>query len=121
MHKTVAHYLLTRAQQVPEKWLHPGQLSTVLEAVLHDVVCYGLSTWPLQPSCPGSAASQFLLPPSSLTDRTVQEVETPLALYSTAQQQLKHQCVINVFLPKPKCSIKCKGEGKNRTHGQKSQ
>lgn len=34
------------------------------------------------------------------------EMETPLALCSTAQQQLKHQCIINtVVLPKPNYSI----------------
>jgi len=47
--------------------------------------------------CLGSVPSQLL------AGRTVQEAETLLALCSTAQQQLKQQCVINiVFLLKPK-------------------
>ena len=77
-----------------------------------------------------SSAAPVLSPPSSfcppapLTDRTVQEVGTSLALYSTAQQQLKHRCVINIiFLPEPKCSIvpdTIRGKGKkNRRHGQR--
>ena len=56
------------------------------------------------------SAVLVLSPHSSLlspfTGRTIQEVETSLALCSTPQQQLKRQCVINTdFLPKPKYSI----------------
>ena len=50
--------------------------------------------------------SQFLMITSHLAGRTAQEAEAPLALCSTAQQQLKRWCVINAaFLLKPKLSI----------------
>ena len=47
-----------------------------------------------------------LCTPSPLLARVVWEAEMPLALCSTAQQQLKRWCVINAaFLLKPKLSI----------------
>ena len=62
-----------------------------------DATGYGTSLWTVWVSCPGSVHSQLLV------CRAAQEVETSLALWNAAQQQLKHRCVINaVFLLKPK-------------------
>lgn len=59
--------------------------------------------WSEWVGCPGSILSQLLAHYQLLTDNTVWETEMSLVLYSTAQQHLKYQCVIDtVILLNPK-------------------
>jgi len=60
-----AHHLLTDAQSVPEQQQLPGQLPPAWVSS-HDVMCYGISLWPVEVSCPGSAPSRFLVPAPAL-------------------------------------------------------
>jgi len=72
---------------------------------------FGQLSWlQLLSGCPGSLSppnsSCPLSSPHWQDSRRSWGTEISLTLYSTAQQQLKHWCVINVvFLLKPKCSI----------------
>lgn len=59
--------------------------------------CLGWLSW----CCPLG----ILCPPYWQDSMRSTEMETPLALCSTAQQQLKHQCIINTVLLKPNYSI----------------
>lgn len=65
MYGAVAHHALTDAQQVPEQW--PPASFTPRLYILHGVICYGISLWPVGISCPGCVSSQLLVPPSLLT------------------------------------------------------
>lgn len=66
----------------------------------HDFPCYGISPWPVWLSSPGCALSWFVV--YSLSCRAW-ETRRLLTVLRTTWQQLKYQCVMNIFLiPNPK-------------------
>ena len=76
---------------------HPSQLPPVL---LFSMTSYGLeypwaSLGQLSQLCPLPASCA---PPASLLAGQYEKLKSPWLRISTAQQQLKHQCVINVIL-----------------------
>ena len=68
------------------------------------IMAYGrISLWPTYVSCPGAVPSQ---PPCWHVSMRIWKTKMTLPLWWTAQQQLKHPCVITiVFLLKPKYRI----------------
>jgi len=80
--------------------------NTLICIASHELIRYEISLWPIQVICPGVLPSQLPVHLCHFTGRTVEEASTSLALYSTAEQQLKHQCIISIaFSPKGKNSI----------------
>lgn len=97
-------------------WLMPSQslcsaslpLPTLCSStLLAPVIKYGIYLWPVWVGCPDSVPSlSILCLPYWQDSMRSTETETPLAMHSTAQQQLKHQCIINtVLFLKPNYSI----------------
>ena len=73
--------------------------------VQQNTILYGISPWPFWVSYPGSSPLQLLEHPEPVAGRAAREAEKQLCA-STAQQQLKHWCVINtIFIKNPKLSI----------------
>ena len=71
----------------------------------HSTTWYGMSLWLDWVSHPGCIVPSCLCTPS-LAGRATQGAEMSLALCSTAQQQLKHQCVITtIFIKNPRHNI----------------
>ena len=102
--QAIAHHPPTDARPVPKQHLPTQPSPHHFQVFLHGVIRYGIFLWPVQASCPGAVPSQqLLLPQPCQNSMTRLETEMSLAVCSTAQQQLRHQCIINtVFLLKPK-------------------
>lgn len=61
----------------------------------HDLLRCGMTLWPAQVPCPGSALSSFLV---HLHGQNMGNWEVLGLRVSIAQQQLKYQCVIDIIL-----------------------
>lgn len=72
---------------------------------MHDFVWYGITFGHFRSAVLVLSPSSLLCTHSPFTGSTVQEAEMSLILWSTVRQQLKHQCVIDVFLLLPKYII----------------
>ena len=104
VHKTIAHHPLTNTQPVPKQQLPLWPTAHSFIGFSQDVICYGISLWPIRSAFP----SQLLVPsqPNWQNSTRSWRTEKSLAPYSTSQQQLKHWCIINIiFLLKTKHSI----------------
>lgn len=106
MHNGISYHLLIDAQPVPVQCFLP--LPTLRSStLLAPVIKYGIYLRPVWVGCPDSVPSlSILCLPYWQDSMRSTETETPLAMRSTAQQQLKHQCIINtVLFLKPNYSI----------------
>lgn len=98
MHNGISYHLLIDAQTVPVQCFLP--LPTLCSStLLAPVIKYGIYLRPVWVGCPDSVPSlSILCLPYWQDSMRSTETETPLAMRSTAQQQLKHQCIINTVL-----------------------
>ena len=95
MHSAMTHHLLTDAQPVPEQQSQsPGQQPPVY---IPSITSYCME----YPFGQFVSAVMAMLPPSFLCTSFLAEhgkLQSPWLSVSTAQQQLKHQCIINIML-----------------------
>ena len=93
----IAYRLLINAQLVLEQQQLPMPTPLIFIFSSHDVIWFGAYLWSAYITCPGSIHSQTLVSPSTPLVRTVREAEKKHPLYSTSQQQLKHQCILSAL------------------------
>ena len=94
--KTIAHHPPTDAQPVPEH-LPPASSPPSLYTE-HDVIWYGIFLWPVWVTVLAVSPPSFLCPPAYSLVGWGEKLKSPWLSVNTAQQQLKHQCVINIIL-----------------------